>query len=55
MQFMLDVFFVLKICILMNSQVTSLLIKQNPDYEHDIVYSMMFQVEHLYKSNSISV
>lgn len=35
MKFMLDVLFVLKICILMNSQVTSLLIKQNPNYEHD--------------------
>lgn len=35
MKFILDVFFVLKICILMNSQVTSLLIKQNSDYEHD--------------------
>lgn len=32
---MLDVLFVLKICILMNSQVTSLLIKQNSTYEHD--------------------
>lgn len=35
MKFMLDVLFVLKICILMNSQVTSLLIKQNSNYEHD--------------------
>lgn len=32
---MLDVLFVLKICILMNSQVTSLLTKQNSNYEHD--------------------